>query len=141
MTVALYTSGSVKQVRSDIAKMRIYCVSRGWTIKAKYVDTLDNKDLPMLRKFDLDVWSRKFDHALIMSVGKLGSSGTALEYLGSSAGYDYAGIPWSSYTEPHITEMPAGDWRDVQIVFSVCLAMATAANEQLHAIGKSPARQ
>jgi len=116
MEVALY--GRVSTSRQDnenqLAQLRQFAASQGWTIVAEYTDevTGSTSDRPAFKAMFLAASQRQFDCVLFWALDRLSREGAleTLQHLQKLTGY---GVAWRSFTEQYLDS--TGIFRDAVI--------------------------
>src|SRR5580704_3244413 len=107
LRTALYARVSMKDKRQDtenqLAQLRQFCESQGWTITREYLDRASGKrsDREEFQKLFEDASQRRFDVVLFWSLDRFSREGVreTLNYLERLTGY---GVNWRSFTEQYL---------------------------------------
>ena len=124
--VAVYGRVSTRDGRQDaenqLAQLREFCQSQGWTITREYVDNASGKSAEGRVEFQrmfADAAQRRFDIVLFWSLDRFSREGVlaTLQYLQRLTGY---GIAYRSFTEGFLDS--AGPLRDAVLAILACIA-------------------
>ncbi|MGA8441900.1 MAG: recombinase family protein [Candidatus Sulfotelmatobacter sp.] len=116
MKYGLYVRVSTSKQETDnqLAQLRAFAVSVGWSVVVEYVDQITGKhsDRAEFQRMFEDASRRKFDVLLFWSLDRLSREGAleTLQHLNRLTGY---GVQWRSLTEQYLDS--TGMFRDAVI--------------------------
>jgi DNA invertase Pin-like site-specific DNA recombinase len=125
MRVALYARVSTKDKRQDtenqLAQLRQFCETQGWTVAHEYVDKATGKhsDREQFQKLFQDASQRKFDVVLFWALDRFSREGVreTLNHLEKLTTY---GINWRSFTEQYLDS--CGIFKDAVLAILAVIA-------------------
>jgi DNA invertase Pin-like site-specific DNA recombinase len=123
--VALYARVSTKDKRQDtenqLAQLRQFCETQGWTVVQEYVDRATGKhsDREQFQRLFKDASQRTFDAVLFWSLDRFSREGVreTLNHLERLTSY---GVNWRSFTEQYLDS--CGIFKDAVLAILAVIA-------------------